>query len=888
MEDWRNGRLDWISKPFFQPSNLPTFQPSMFKSLPFALGLFLFSIYLLTFSGKFHVMDELAVFTAGHNLAQYQRADINPLIWTNHWTPNPPGIWGSDGNLYTKKPPGISFITAPLIGLGHALPGLNAVHTGLLTNAAITALTASLLFIWLIDLGFTSPVVALTTLGYGLCTIAWVYARMFWESSLLAFFFLAAVWAAYRATHLAQPQQRWLWLLLCGLAIAVSLTLRFEAVIALGLIGLYLTMERGGEETRSRGAEEQGSENVHASRITYHASRITLYLAPSLLIGLGLLYFNYLRFGSFIETGYSQEILFKEPWVGAYGLLFSPGRGLFIYSPLLLLLFWGLRPARRRLPPFYFWLIVVLCLGYWLFYGSWFAWGGAWGWGPRFLLPILPLLMVFVAETVVRGGEEAKRRGIEEQGSGGAEEQGSENAQLPRTRATPPLGTHHVSRSTQHASRITLYALIVLSLIVNLLGILVDFNEHFLRLGANDNFVFNWAAFPPLAHWQILQEGLVDLIWLQPSPAGLQIQWPVLLPALALLGLATTNLVVSYREEIRNEKLENIMQDVGRRTQDARRFMFHALRFTPHVSAFILLFLTIALTYLMMRNTAGVTLANDQARFDLPLLEQLNRTARPGDVLLLPMPPFADVQEISTRLMAYLRRPLPTYAWIESDPRAIQPAEREHVWRAVEAEAQRVWLFERWLAQGDPPTVTAIHLNQHAFPLQEQWVEQSGRLTLYALAQTPPPAPTPLNVSFQGGLTLLDFTGVGDTLVPGGVLKLRLTWQVPAAADLAGQSLPPDSVIVFVQLLSKTGGQKVAQVDRLLVDLQNFKQSPLLPGQTIQQGYGLQLPADLPSGTYSLMVGLYQAGNGQRLLRTDGSPDDFVYLPMNVVIPLQQ
>jgi hypothetical protein len=814
----------------------------MAKSLPFALGLFLFSIYLLTFSGKFHVMDELAVFTAGHNLAQHGRADINQLIWTNHWTPNPPGIWGSDGNLYTKKPPGISFITAPFIGLGHALPGLNAVHTGLLTNAIVTALTAGLLFIWLIDLGFAPFVAVLTTLGYGLCTIAWVYARMFWESSLLALFFLVAVWAAYRATHLAQPQRRWLWLLLCGLAVAISLTLRFEAVIALGLIGLYLAAERRwGEEKGGRGAGGQRSENVNASRLT-------LYLAPSLLIGLGLLYFNHIRFGSFIETGYTQEILFREPWVGAYGLLFSPGRGLFIYSPLLLLLFFGLRPAWKRLPRFYFWLIAALCLSYWLFYGAWFAWGGAWGWGPRFLLPILPLLMVFVAEAI---------------------------AYIP----------HPTSRITSHALRFTFYALIFLSLIVNLLGILVDFNEHFLRLGANDNFVFNWAVFPPLAHWQILQEGLVDLVWLQPSPTGLQIQWPVLLPALALFGLATANLSISYVKEIRNENLENITQDAGRFSAKPLLGAFHALRFTPQVSAFILLLLTVALTYLMMRSTAGVALANDQARFDLPLLKQLNNTARPGDVLLMPMPPFADVQEVSTRLMAYLRRPLPTYAWIESDPRAIQADERKNVWRAAQDEAHRIWLFERWLTQGDPSSVTETRLNQDAFPLQEQWVEQSGRLTLYALAQTPPPAPTPLNVSFQGGLTLVDFAVMEDALAPGGVLKLRLIWQVPAAADLAGQKLPAGSIIAFAQLLSEAEGQKVAQVDRLLVDLQNFKQSPLLPGQTIQQGYGLQLPADLLPGQYSLMIGLYQAGNGQRLPRTDGSPDDFVYLTMKVIIP---
>ncbi len=70
----------------------------------------------------------------------------------------------------------------------------------------------------------------------------------------------------------------------------------------------------------------------------------------------------------------------------------------------------------------------------------------------------------------------------------------------------------------------------------------------------------------------------------------------------------------------------------------------------------------------------------------------------------------------------------------------------------------------------------------------------------------------------------------------------------------------------------------MAQNDRLLVNLQNFKQSPLLAGQTIRQGYGLQLPDNLAPGAYPLVMGLYQSGSGQRLPRTDGSSEDFLYL----------
>jgi hypothetical protein len=297
----------------------------------------------------------------------------------------------------------------------------------------------------------------------------------------------------------------------------------------------------------------------------------------------------------------------------------------------------------------------------------------------------------------------------------------------------------------------------------------------------------------------------------------------------------------------------------------------------------------------MMRGTARVALTNKQAELDLPVLETLAGSARPGDALLVSMSPFGDVQEISTRLMAYLEQPLPTYAWIESEPRAIQPAERERVWQAVRrssrqavrfnsrqaasVDSQRVWLFERWLTQDDPTTITATRLNQEAFPVQEQWFEESGKLTLYALAAAgSAPPPILLNIPFQGGLTLVDFTVDEDTLASGEVLKLRLTWQAAAQANLARQGMPAGSIIAFAQLLAETTDQKVAQNDRLLVNLQNFKQSPLRAGQTIQQGYGLQLPDNLAPGAYPLVIGLYQAGSGQRLPRADGSSDDFLYL----------
>jgi hypothetical protein len=139
-------------------------------------------------------------------------------------------------------------------------------------------------------------------------------------------------------------------------------------------------------------------------------------------------------------------------------------------------------------------------------------------------------------------------------------------------------------------------------------------------------------------------------------------------------------------------------------------------------------------------------------------------------------------------------------------------------------------------------------------------------------------------VPFAGNLTLLDFAVLNSQASPGEVLKVRLTWQAPAVGE-PGVALPHEAVISFVHLLAENGGGQAAQQDRLLLDLQNFGRSPLLPGQTATQGYGLQLPDDLPAGAYPLIAGVYLASSGQRLPRHDGNPDDFIYLTDIVVSP---
>jgi len=105
--------------------------------------------------------------------------------------------------------------------------------------------------------------------------------------------------------------------------------------------------------------------------------------------------YNYFRYGQFFNFGYSGEGFSGNLIVGLYGLLFSVGRGLVIYSPItiLCLLFFTFRYHEMELwRQFVFSSILVSFLCFLLVYSKWDYWYGGICWGPRFLIPFIPLI----------------------------------------------------------------------------------------------------------------------------------------------------------------------------------------------------------------------------------------------------------------------------------------------------------------------------------------------------------------------------------------------------------------------------------------------------------------------------------------------------------------
>ena len=96
---------------------------------------------------------------------------------------------------------------------------------------------------------------------------------------------------------------------------------------------------------------------------------------------------------------------------------------------------------------------------------------------------------------------------------------------------------------------------------------------------------------------------------------------------------------------------------------------------------------------------------------------------------------------------------------------------------------------------------------------------------------------------------------------PGETVSVTVYWQAEAILNTR--------YVVFVHVLDGQG-QIVVQQDAMPV-ANTRPTTGWLPGEVVVDRYALALPPALPSGTYGLEVGLYEAGRGVRLPVSDSA-----------------
>jgi hypothetical protein len=223
---------------------------------------------------------------------------------------------------------------------------------------------------------------------------------------------------------------------------------------------------------------------------------------------------------------------------------------------------------------------------------------------------------------------------------------------------------------------------------------------------------------------------------------------------------------------------------------------------------------------------------------------------RPGDAIITIAPN-------QVQAFGYYHRPETGSAPVFPLPqtRPLDPAETTQALASIAASYSRVFVLFWGDEQADPEHVVENWLNTHAFKAGDQWYGQV-RLATYAAARPAVEIATPSGARFGETITLQGYTLLSDAVAPGDIVQITLFWQTDRKLE--------ERYKVFVHLYAALDQPPVAQHDGESGG-GGLVTTEWPPGQTIADNHGVSLPADLPPGEYTLMLGLYHLFGGDRL-----------------------
>jgi hypothetical protein len=339
------------------------------------------------------------MFAVTESLVKHGQLNTDQIAWTQ-WTTSQreaQGFFGLDGHVYSKKGLAISLVMAPLYWLGLTIHGLGMLQTASLLNAILTATTGALLLLIVRRLGYDERIALGVTLLFGLATIAWVYSKYLFSEPLAGLLLVATT---YFLITFRREGGNWRAVLAGSLA-GLAVVSRANNLFVVPVFGAYLIAS-------SIAASSENSQEVKRSG---HTSGLRLLASSSLLpalcflIGLippalMLMGYNWVRAGNPFQTGYDLTIFSPNLLLGLYKLLLSPLRGMFVYTPLLVLSIPGFvwLWQRHRLE-------AALALGVTgitiVLFSIWSS-GEGLSWGSRFLVPIVPFFCLALAPVLAR------------------------------------------------------------------------------------------------------------------------------------------------------------------------------------------------------------------------------------------------------------------------------------------------------------------------------------------------------------------------------------------------------------------------------------------------------------------------------------------------------
>lgn len=341
----------------------------MNKQTSGALSIFtlLAAIYFAVFTGHPISGDERLLFDAARSFATdgsfalVYSSDQRPFL----------GIAADQIMPNADVEPLQAILSAPLVILARLLPNIGMAHTVWLFNGLVTALTGALLYAYGRQLGYGVRSAAAVALIFGVGTVAFPYAQLYFREPLLG---LCGLAAAYLTARWRANPRRVGWLIAAfGAVLAAVFTKQAGILFILAPLWAVVGVSR-------------------------HQRRLWL---PLLMVSALLVVIVMLRWESTLGRLLSPERLARAAESLTEALpayLISPGFSVWVFSPILMVSLFGvLHLLRKRqwhsaaLPAL---ILIGFAVGHPLLHSDY--WYGGLAWGTRFLVPVTPLLCLWL------------------------------------------------------------------------------------------------------------------------------------------------------------------------------------------------------------------------------------------------------------------------------------------------------------------------------------------------------------------------------------------------------------------------------------------------------------------------------------------------------------
>ncbi len=362
-------------------------------------GLAIFTTTLLLF-----VLSLNGIWAADHPTSLLELAYA---LWAQHsivlgkvgqYNPGTVDVFAYFGNYYSALAPGGPALSLPVVGLGFALDGrFNVFGWAMLFSELFVALcnaAAAYLVYKLASLYFVRRTATFVAFAYAFSTIAWPFATYFFESDVSAMLDVLGVYLAIRMVR--SGSARLATSVLCGAVLGTALTVDYLNILLVPIVSLFLLYAF--------------RENL--AGILGRLAGLLLAAAAGVVL---LAIYNQAAFGNPLVTTeqayqHTSSLFgsFSYPILsGLYLDLLSPMRGIFVYCPILVLGVAGFYLLSKRPELASEGILLAACfLAFLIPYSMWYDAAGGEGFGQRFLIPVIPFLLLpsgFVIESKRRG-----------------------------------------------------------------------------------------------------------------------------------------------------------------------------------------------------------------------------------------------------------------------------------------------------------------------------------------------------------------------------------------------------------------------------------------------------------------------------------------------------